>query len=119
MNFQQLGLVHLVLPRARIIHCRRNAADTCLSIYFTHFRALQSLACNRSSIATYYRDFHRLMDHWRSVMPKDVLLEVEYEDLVANQEWVTRQIIDFCGLDWDPSCLRPNANDRIIGTASM
>jgi hypothetical protein len=118
-NFMRLGLVHLALPKARIIHCLRNPIDTCLSIYFTHFGLLQDFAFDRAAIVFYYEQYQRLMAHWRNVLPRDCFLEIDYEELVAEPEPLTRKLIEFCGLDWDDACLRPEHNKRSITTASM
>jgi tetratricopeptide (TPR) repeat protein len=117
-NFLWLGLIHLVFPRARIIHCRRHPVDTCLSIYFTHFTRLTSFASDRGNLAFDYQQYQRLMAHWRAVLPPDRFLEVNYEALVADQEAGTRRLIEFCGLEWDDACLRPEGNERIVQTAS-
>ena len=117
-NFLWLGLIHLVFPRARIIHCRRHPVDTCLSIYFTHFTRLTSFASDRGNLAFDYQQYQRLMAHWRAVLPPDRFLEVDYEALVADQEAGTRRLIEFCGLEWDDACLRPEGNQRIVQTAS-
>lgn len=118
-NFLWLGLIHSILPQARIIRCRRNPLDTCLSIYCTHFGVYKGFACDRDDIVAYYQEYERLMDHWRSVLPSDRLIEVDYEELVANREPVARNLIAFCGLDWDDACLRHDKNDRAVKTASL
>ena len=118
-NFMRIGLIHLAFPRARIIHCRRHPVDTCLSIYFTHFLRRTTFASHRSNLVFEYRLYERLMAHWRSVLPADRLLEVDYEALVADRETATRRLIEFCGLPWDPICLKPERNARVVRTASM
>jgi tetratricopeptide (TPR) repeat protein len=118
-NFQHLGLIHLIFPRARIIHCRRNPIDTCLSIYFTHFSQMPDYAFERHGIVFFYDQYLRLMAHWRRVLPPDRLLEVDYETLIADRERVTRRMIDFCGIHWDEACLRSESNPRVVTTASM
>jgi hypothetical protein len=114
-----IGLIHSVFPRARIIHCRRNPLDTCLSIYFTQFLTRMHFANDRSDLVHEYRQYERLMAHWRTVLPLDRFLEVDYETLVADREAGTRRLIAFCGLDWDQACLRPEDNRRIVRTASV
>ena len=118
-NFVHLGLVHLLFPNARIVCCRRNPVDTCLSIYMTAFRNTMGYIHSRSDLAFYYREFDRLMSHWRSMIPADRLIEVQYEDLLSDRETVTRRLIDFCGLEWDQACLRPESNRRAVKTASV
>ncbi len=118
-NVLCLGLIHLLLPKARIIQCRRHPLDTCLSIYFANFRQAITFAADKADIAAAYRQYARLMDHWRAALPSERFLEVEYERLVADPETITRQMIAFCGLDWDDACLRPERNRRTVTTASL
>ncbi len=118
-NFLWIGLIHLIFPRARIIHCRRHPVDTCLSIYFTPFRTRMNFASDRADLVWEYRQYERLMAHWRTVLPADRFLEVDYEALVADREVGTRRLIAFCGLDWDDACLHPENNKRAVTTASV
>jgi tetratricopeptide (TPR) repeat protein len=117
-NFLWVGLVHAVLPKARIVHCRRNPVDTCLSIYTTHFAQDWGFASDRGDLAAYYRQYVRLMNHWREVLPRDRLLDVDYEDATAAPEPTARRLVAFCGLDWDPACLEPERNPDAVRTAS-
>jgi tetratricopeptide (TPR) repeat protein len=118
-NFTFLGLIHLVFPRAKIIHCMRHPVDTCLSIYFQNFSRNLDFAYDRSDLVAFYRQYERLMAHWRSVLPPGTLLEIQYEELITNREPLTRQLIDFCGLEWDDSCLAHERNTRPVRTASV
>jgi tetratricopeptide (TPR) repeat protein len=118
-NFQQLGLIHLLLPKARIIHCRRHPIDTCLSMYFTHFKGRMPFVADKADLAFAYRQYARIMDHWRTVLPSNCFLEVDYERLVADREAVTRRLIAFGGLDWHDACLKPERNARTVNTASV
>lgn len=118
-NFQQLGLIHLLLPNARIIHCRRDPIDTCLSMYFTLFKGRMPFISDKGDLAFAYQQYSRITEHWQSVLPADCFLEVDYEKLVADREAVTRRLIDFCGLDWHKDCLRPERNERTVTTASL
>jgi len=117
-NFPYLGLIHAALPNARIIHLRRNPADTCLSIYFQHFEATVSYANDLEDLAHYYTQYLRVMAHWRSILPEQVLLEVPYEGLVAHQEAWSRRMLEFIGLPWDPRCLEFHKTNRTVITAS-
>jgi tetratricopeptide (TPR) repeat protein len=117
-NFLALGLIHAALPAARIIHMRRNPADTCLSIYFQHFEAANTYANDLDDLAHYYREYQRLMDHWRRLLPAGRMLEVSYEDLVENPQRETRRMLDFMGLPWDPACLEFHRAARSVVTAS-
>ena len=116
-NFQLLWALRLAFPDARIIHCRRNPLDTCLSIYFTNF-ARQDFAWDLGDLAFQYRQYEWLTDHWRSVLPRDRFIEVQYETLVADRQAETRRLIAFIGLDWDDACLAPERNPRVVGNAS-
>jgi tetratricopeptide (TPR) repeat protein len=117
-NFLSLGLIHEVFPRARIIHIRRNPLDTCLSIYFQHFKSGHSYANDLGDLAHYYQEYSRLMQHWRRVMPAAGLLEVPYEGLVDDQEHWSRQMLAFIGLPWDIRCLDFHRTHRSVITAS-
>ncbi len=117
-NFRRLGLLHLLLPGARIIHCRRHPVDTCLSIYSIPFKARLDFVGSKADLAFAYRQYARLMDHWRAILPPDRFLEVEYERLIADREAESRRLIAFTGLDWDDACLRPEQNERTVRTAS-
>ncbi len=118
-NFRFVWLIHAVFPKARIIHCRRHPVDTGLSIYFTLFNQGSDFAYYRDDIVFYYSQYARLMAHWRKVIPPECFLEVDYEDLIADRERVTRKLIDFCDLDWNDTCLRHEDNRRMVKTASL
>jgi tetratricopeptide (TPR) repeat protein len=118
-NFLWIGLVRIVFPNARIIHCRRHPVDTCLSNYFTSFAEPMPFARDKADLVFYYQQYAMLMRHWRSVLPADRLHEIDYEQLVADPGPVTRRLIAFCGLDWDDACLHPEANRRPVKTASL
>lgn len=118
-NLLCLGLIHLMLPKARIIQCRRHPVDTCLSMYFTRFRQTVRFASDKADLAVAYRHYARLMDHWLSALPPDRLLQVEYEELIADREAATRRVIAFAGLGWDDACLYPEHNRRAVTTASL
>jgi len=118
-NFELLWLIRLVLPDARVIHCRRDPVDTCLSIFFANFSARLDYACDRGDLVFFYRQYERLMDHWRRVLPPDRFTEVQYETLIADREAETRRLVAFCGLDWNEACLTPERNGRVVKTASL
>lgn len=116
-NFLLLGMATVILPGARVIHCLRDPLDTCLSCYFQHFTRGHEFANDLASLGAYHREYRRLMAHWRAVLPL-APLDVSYEDLVANQEEVSRRIVDFCGLEWNDACLEFHRNARPVHTAS-
>jgi len=117
LNFRHIGLIALMFPNARIVHCRRDPLDTCLSCYFQNFGRGQEYSFDLCELGRFYRDYRRLMDHWSVVLPAAVL-EVPYESLVADQEQVSRALLAFCGLDWDPACTDFHKTDRPVRTAS-
>jgi tetratricopeptide (TPR) repeat protein len=117
-NFLWAGLIHLAFPRAVIIHCRRAAADTALSIHQTLFHPGLAFPTGGSKLVAYFRSYQRLSDHWRSVLPADRYLEVGYEDLTREPEPEIRRIIQHCGLAWNDACLRPHLNPRAVKTPS-
>jgi hypothetical protein len=118
-NFEQLGLIRAALPDARIVHCRRSPIDTCLSAYFQGFSESVEFSWNKGDLVFFYRQYERLMEHWRSLLPPDRFTEVDYETMVENREAETRRLIDFLGLDWDDACLAPEQNQRTVKTASV
>jgi hypothetical protein len=117
-NYHALGLLHLAFPNARIVHTRRHPVDTCVSIYATANRTLQEFGYVRESIVFAYREYLRLMEHWRSVLPSDRFFEVDYEAVITDRERSTRALIDFLGLEWDDACLHPEENRRSVATPS-
>ena len=117
-NADYLGVIHSVFPHARIIYMRRDPIDTCLSCYFQHFSANLSYTLDLADLAHYYSEHARLMAHWRKVLPPGTILDVPYEELVADQEQWTRKILTFLGLEWDERCLRFNETQRPVITSS-
>jgi tetratricopeptide (TPR) repeat protein len=117
-NFLALGLIRAALPDARIIHMRRNPIDTCLSIYCQPFEAVNTYTHDLEDLADYYREYQRLMNHWRTVLPEGAMLEVPYEGLVADTQAWTRAMLQFMDLPWDPRCLEFNRTPRTVVTAS-
>jgi hypothetical protein len=111
-------LIHLAFPRAVIIHCRRHAVDTALSIHQTHFHPGLAFPTGGPELVEYFRSYRRLTDHWRSVLPPDRFIEVDYEDLTREPEPVIRRIIAACGLAWNDACLSPERNPRAVKTPS-
>lgn len=117
-NFLVVGLIHAMLPNARIIHVSRDPADTCLSCFTSLFTDGQEFSYDLSELGQYYTGYARLMDHWRNVLPEGAFLDVRYEDLVADIGAQTSRLIAYCGLAWDNACLEPNKADRLVHTAS-
>jgi tetratricopeptide (TPR) repeat protein len=117
-NFLWAGLIHATFPRATFIHCRRDPVDTALSIHQTFFHPGLAFPTGGDELVAYYRDYQRLMAHWRSVLPRDRFIEVEYEELTRGPEPVIRRMIAACGLQWHPACLSPERNPRAVKTPS-
>jgi hypothetical protein len=117
-NFRVLGLIHLALPNARVIHVRRNPLDTCLSCFSKLFTGRQPFTYDLGELGRYYREYESLMAHWRAVLPAGALLEVQYEDLVADFAPQARRIVAHCGLEWDERCISFHETQRPVRTAS-
>jgi tetratricopeptide (TPR) repeat protein len=116
-NFIGVGLIALLFPGSPIIHCRRDPLDTCLSCYVSDFGAAHDYACDLETLGGYYREYRRVMHHWTGVLHVP-MLEIDYEALVADQEAVTRTLLQYCGLEWDERCLRFFDNRRNVATLS-
>jgi tetratricopeptide (TPR) repeat protein len=118
-NYMFVGLIHLILPRARIIHLRRDPLDVCLSCFGQHFEGEINYSYDLSELGRYHRMYLDLMEHWRRVLPQGAMLEVQYESVVEDIESEARRILDYCGLSWDPRCIAFHETDRVIRTASV
>ena len=116
-NYLHLGLITMLFPHARIIHCVRDPLDTCLSCYFQDFDDRLLYTNDLGILGAYYAEYRRLMAHWRSVL-ESPWLEISYEDLIADQEGISRALVEYCGLDWDERCLRFHETQRYVSTAS-
>jgi tetratricopeptide (TPR) repeat protein len=116
-NYVHLGLLAVMFPRARFIHCRRDLRDVAVSCWMTNFRQVR-WASDQENIASHFTQYLRLMDHWREVLPVPIL-EVDYEETVADLEGVARKLVAWCGLEWEPACLAFHKSSRPIRTASV
>ena len=117
-NFFSVGLIHLALPNAKIIHSMRNPVDTCVSCFTKLFVGLQDSTYDLGELGRYYRAYHELMAHWGQVLPAGSFLDVRYEDVVADIEGQARRMLDFCELAWEPKVLDFHKTDRPVKTAS-
>ncbi|WFP75306.1 tetratricopeptide repeat-containing sulfotransferase family protein [Mesorhizobium sp. WSM4906] len=104
-NFELIGLIGILFPNARIIHCRRDAIDNCISCFVLQFNEAHSYSADLETLGLYYREYDRLMRHWSKVLPGRIF-ENQYETLIENQEQQSRRLIDYLGLPWDEACLR-------------
>ena len=115
-NYLYLGLLASLFPRAKFIHCRRDLRDVAVSCWMTHFQEIR-WANDQQHIASRFHEYQRMMEHWRKVLPVP-LLEVDYEETVADLEGVARQLVAWCGLAWEPKCLEFHQAKRPVRTAS-
>ena len=118
-NFKHLGLLHLALPNARIIHTRRDPVDTCLSAFSHLFSGDHPYAYDLAELGRYWRAYDRLMAHWRGVLPPGVMLELQYEEVVDDLEGQARRLLAHCGLEWNDACLSFHKTERVVRTASL
>jgi tetratricopeptide (TPR) repeat protein len=116
-NFRHIGLIHMILPNAKIIDARRSAMGCCFSGFKQLFAEGQEFTYGLTEVGTYYRDYVQLMDHWDAVLPGKVL-RVRYEEVVADLEGQVRRLLDFCGLPFEQACLDFHQTDRAVRTAS-
>jgi hypothetical protein len=118
-NFLHLGVIHRVLPRARIIHCRRDPLDTCFSAYTKLFAGDFGFTYEQRELGAYYRHYHALMAHWRSLLPEQVFMEIDYEALVSDPQTQTHRLLEFLDLPWHEACARFFETSRTVNTASF
>ncbi len=118
-NMVFVGLIRLLFPRARIIHCVRDPLDTCLSCYTKLFTAGHPFSYELKELGRFHRMYQGLMAGWRGLLPQDAMLEVVYEELVADVEAGARRLVEHCGLPWDPACLSFHSAARPVRTASL
>lgn len=117
-NFLHLGLIHVLFPLAKIVHCVRDPLDTCLSCYFQDFTGHHPYAYDLGNLGAHYRDYQRLMTHWKDTVGMPIF-DVHYDQLVNDQEAASRALLEFCGLEWDDACLRFHESERTTRTASF
>ena len=116
-NFVHIGLLHLILPNAKIINARRHPLDSCFGSYKQLFASGQPFTYDLVELGEYYLQYQRLLDHWHAVLPGKVL-DVRYEDVVADLDGQVRRILDYCGLEFEESCLRFHETQRSVKSAS-
>lgn len=117
-NFRHLGLIHLMLPNARIVHLVRDPLATCLSCFSKLFNRHQEFSYDLGELGRYFRAYRRMMAHWREVLPEGVMLDVSYETLVGDLDGEGRRLLAHCGLPWDDACLAFHKTPRMVRTAS-
>ena len=117
-NLLYVGLIHLALPNARIIYARRDPVDTCLSCFTQMFLTGHHYANDLGELGRYYRACEQVAAHWQAVLPAGTMLDIQYEDVVADPEGQARRIVEYCGLEWDEACLAFHKVERAVRTAS-
>ncbi|MDZ4737304.1 MAG: tetratricopeptide repeat protein [Rhodospirillaceae bacterium] len=117
-NFLHLGLIQVLFPNSRIVHCRRNPVDTCVSCFMNEFADTHGYSRDLGYLARYYRAYDRLMAHWRTVL-RLPMLEFPYEETVAEPEARSRALVEFAGLEWNDHCLDFHRTDRSVQTISL
>lgn len=117
LNFLQLGMLALMLPQARIIHCKRNPLDTGVSIFQQYFSSGHDYAYTLTEIGQFYNLYRRYMQLWGELFPGRII-DVQYEDLVSNTESEVRRLLTACGLAWEPECLERGGGRGSFNTAS-
>jgi hypothetical protein len=118
INFLYIGLIHLTLANARIIHVRRDPLDTCFSCFSMLFVGDQPYSYDLGELGRYYRAYEALMAHWRQVLPPGVMLEVRYEDIIDDLKGQAAAMVAHCGLSLEQSCLAFHETIRPVRTAS-
>ena len=118
-NYLNIGLIHLILPRARIIHVRRDPLDVCVSCFSINFSGGLTYTSDLGELGRTYRRYLELMAHWRRLLPPGAMLELAYEEVVGDLEGQARRLIEYCGLAWDPRCLEFHETRRMVRTASV
>jgi hypothetical protein len=106
-----------MLPNAKVIHCRRDPMDTCLSIFKNYFTGDHQYSHKLDELGHYYNLYHRLMEHWHEIIPS-FIYDIQYEEVVANQAEQTSHLLKYCGLEWNDDCLNFHKTDRPVKTAS-
>ena len=118
-NYFFVGLIHMLFPRAKIVHTQRDPVDTCLSGFTKLFKDDMPHSYDLGELGRYYGKYRQLMQHWDSVLPEGTMITVQYEDVVADTEGQARRLIDFLGLPWDDKCVDFHKSDRPVKTASV
>ncbi|TXR54204.1 tetratricopeptide repeat-containing sulfotransferase family protein [Reinekea thalattae] len=118
-NALYVGLIYQLFPHAKVIHAMRDPIDTCVSIYTLKFSEPIAYAYNLTELGTYCRQCDDIMQHWKSILPNDFIYSLQYESLVEDVETYARELINFCGLDWEDHCVEFYNNKRVVKTASQ
>ena len=117
LNFIWIGFIKEIFPNAKIIHCRRNPKDNCLSIYKNNFDDNLNWAYNKEELSSFYQEYYELMKFWNKNLP-NFIFNLNYEEIISNSEFTIKKLIKFCNLEWDENCLKFFQNKRLIKTVS-
>ena len=118
-NCFYIGMIHRMLPSAKIIHAIRDPMDSCFSCFTHLFKSSMLFAYDLTALGEYYLSYAQTMQHWHNVLPSTRIFDLPYEQMVNHHEELTKQLLDYIGLPWDPNCLNFYNNDRIVKTASL
>lgn len=118
-NCFYIGMIYRMLPNAKIIHAIRDPMDSCFSCYTHLFKSSMDFAYDQTSLGIYYSLYAQAMQHWHAVLPANTMFNLAYEDMVTNHEVLSKALIDYIGLTWDPNCLNFHENTRLVKTASL
>ena len=118
-NFRMVGLIHALMPNARIIHIRRDPMDTCLSNFTKLFSRSLYQTYDQKELGQYYNGYLKIMQHWRDVLPEGAFYELDYENLVSDNEAEVRKLLEYCELEWDDACIEFFKTKRNVRTASV
>ena len=118
-NYYFAGMLHVMFPKAKFIHTKRNPVDTCWSAYTKLFKDDMPHSYDFGELGRYYKKYEELMAHWDKVLPPGTIKTIVYEDVVDNLEGCARELLEFLGLPWDPACLSFHESDRPVKTASV
>ena len=118
-NCFYIGMIYRMLPTAKIIHAIRDPMDSCFSCFTHLFKNSMLFAYDLSALGDYYALYAQAMQHWHTVLPPTVIFDLPYEQMIANHEAFSKQLIEYIGLPWDPNCLNFYKNDRVVKTASL
>ena len=118
-NCFYIGIIYRMFPTAKIIHAIRDPMDSCFSCFTHLFKSSMLFAYDLAALSDYYGLYAQAMQHWQAVLPKGVIFDCPYEQMIANHEAFSKQLLEYIGLPWDPNCLNFYKNDRIVKTASL
>jgi tetratricopeptide (TPR) repeat protein len=117
-NFLYLGFIALLFPNTRIVYCKRNPINVGISNYFQDFAGELTWSYDLEDFVHFYRQHERIMEHWHKVLPVEIF-DVQYEELVEEQERISRELLDYCNLEWTDECLNFHKSKRVVATASL